>query len=50
MVLGEDTIQRKEIGQRFKDRQWDYDHGLTSSFKRIVKFGPVDKIPSGLLS
>ena len=42
-MLGKGTIQRKEIGQRFKDRQWD-------SLKHIVQFGPVDNIPSGLLS
>lgn len=51
-MLGKGTIQRKEIGQRFKDKQRDYDHGLI--FRTLgsicnVEIGPVDKMPSDLL-
>lgn len=47
-MLGKGTIQQKEIGQRFKDKQRDYDHcpifGM-SSLKLNIKFGLADHIP-----
>lgn len=47
-MLGKGTIQQKEIGQRFKDKQRDYDQGLIfgmSGSKLNIKFGLADKIP-----
>lgn len=51
-MLGKGTIQRKEIGQRFKDKQSDYDHDLLFRMFGLqlnVKFGLADKIPVGRL-
>lgn len=47
-MLGKGTIQQKEIGQRFKDKQRDYNLGLIfgmSGLELDIKFGLVDKIP-----
>lgn len=47
-MRGKGTIQQKEIGQRFKDKQRDYDHCLIfgmSSLKLNIKFGLADHIP-----
>lgn len=47
---GQDTIQRKEIGQRFKDKYRDYDHVLIfamSGLKLYIKFGLANKILVG---
>lgn len=47
-MLGKGTIQQKEIGQRFKDKQGDYNLSLIFGMYGLelnIRFGPADKIP-----